>query len=86
MPTIKQMHEMDIARHTLGLSNEEFYCQDYNPDYKRPQEKDNDGEKIGTVYLTLKDGNEELNVEIDKTEKPSELENISNNELDAPII
>jgi hypothetical protein len=51
MPTKKSLNDSWLAQFILGLSDEQYYCQDHNPDYV-PQ-KDNNlemkGEKLGTI-------------------------------------
>ena len=69
MPTRKSLNDSWLAQFTLGMSDEQYYCQDYNPNYVPP--KDNNvklsGEKIGTVeYNPI---TKELSVKIDGVEK-----------------
>ncbi|MCX6751092.1 MAG: hypothetical protein NTZ83_06550 [Candidatus Pacearchaeota archaeon] len=77
MPTRKDLNDSWKAQFTLGLSDEQYYCQDHNPNYKSSQDNNVKltGEKIGTVKYNPKTG--ELTVEIDKTGNPSELEDKS---------
>lgn len=51
MPTRKDLHDSWRAQFILGMSDEQYYCQDHNPQYVPP--KDNpvqlNGEQIGTI-------------------------------------
>jgi hypothetical protein len=69
MPTRKSLNDSWRAQFVLGISEEQYYCQDHNRDYISP--KDNDikltGEKLGTVeYNPI---TKELSIKIDGTEK-----------------
>jgi hypothetical protein len=69
MPTRKSLNDSWLAQFTLGLSDEQYYCQDHNPDYKPSQDNNTKftGEKIGTVeYNPIK---KELSIKIDGSQK-----------------
>ncbi|MDD3151266.1 MAG: hypothetical protein PHV68_10615 [Candidatus Gastranaerophilales bacterium] len=56
MPTRKSLNDSWYAQFELGLSDEQYYCQDHNPNYNPP--KDNrvklTGEKLGEVVYDPK--------------------------------
>jgi hypothetical protein len=56
MPTRKSLNDSWYAQFVLGLSDEQYYCQDHNPNYK-PSQNNNvklTGENLGTVTYNPK--------------------------------
>ena len=69
MPTRESLNDSWLAQFTLGLSDEQYYCQDHNPDYIPPKENNIPltGEKLGTVeYNSI---TKELSIKIDGPQK-----------------